>query len=106
MAASSSELAIVGGLAIRTFAGLHLDILGAIGTHYYHGWGASHIGTDENDPGASATLPCVGARLRLTHIFSRQRRSHFLLVVNLGMIKIFDENRSTTVTTGCRHNSW
>jgi hypothetical protein len=77
--ASLSEVALLAGMSSRSATGVRVDLLGSISMHAYRGWGASEYGTEGTNKGVSASLPCVGARMRLAYFFSQQRRIHFLL---------------------------
>jgi hypothetical protein len=75
----SSDYSLLVGFSSRNSKGLRLDLLGSLGWRSYTGWGGSGLGSDATFKGASASVPCAGARLRLVYLFSRHRRVHFLL---------------------------
>lgn len=48
---------------------LRIDLFGIVGMHRYSGWGRDIFWG--SDPGAAATLPCIGGRLRVTYAVGR-----------------------------------
>ena len=83
--ASVSDYSLLAGLSFRSVTGVRWDVLGSLSVHSYQGWGASEYGTDETFRGASATVPCAGARVRLLYLFSKQRQEHFMLGGQAGL---------------------
>jgi hypothetical protein len=76
--ASAGALA---GVGFRSRSGLRFDLLGNAGVHSYSGWGAGLL---NDDPGASATLPYAGGKVRLSYLFGHGR-GHFTLGGEFGM---------------------
>lgn len=76
--ASAGALA---GVGFRTRSGVRFDLLGNAGVHSYSGWGGNFL---SDDPGASATLPYAGGKVRLSYVFGH-RKGHFTLGGEFGM---------------------
>jgi hypothetical protein len=66
---------LLAGVALQTPFGLRADLLGQVGIDSYSGVGADHI-LGSAPPGASGTLPVVGARLGLSYRFFRDASEH------------------------------
>jgi hypothetical protein len=75
----SSDYSLLLGLSSRNIEGMHLDVLGSLGWRAYTGWGGAELGYDSTFKGVAASVPYAGARLRISHIFSPHRRTHFML---------------------------
>jgi hypothetical protein len=67
--------AVLTGLAVQTASGFRADLLGEIGFDSYSGVGASDL-FGGAPPGASGTLPVLGARLGLGYRFLRDAAVH------------------------------
>lgn len=80
----ASDYSLLLGLSSRSAEGMHLDLLGSLGWRAYTGWGGAGLGSDSTFKGVSASVPYAGARLRIAYVFSRHRRTHFVLGGQLG----------------------
>ncbi len=86
---NSQAVGLASGIAYRMRQGVHLDLLGTLSLHHYNGWGGSPTNGDASvdypaDPGAQATLPCAGARVRAFYVFSSSVRDHLALGLQIG----------------------
>jgi hypothetical protein len=72
---------VLAGIGLRTRSGVRFDLLANAGVHSYSGWGAGLL---SDDPGASATLPYAGGKLRLAYL-AGHRKGHFTLGGEFGV---------------------
>ena len=69
------------GVGVRSHSGLRADLLANAGVHSYSGWGAGLL---SDDPGASATLPYAGGKLRVAYLVGHGK-GHFTLGAEFGV---------------------
>jgi hypothetical protein len=88
------------GIAWRSDHGLRADLLGVAGVRHHQHWGGG--GMLSSDPGASATMPYVGARLHVAYTFGSLSWPHFVL----GGMFMLDHDSHKTKQTYSYVDAW